>query len=54
LWGDTLVAVPRFQLVLDLRSVVRAYRGAGELIVRSISVDRPHVHARVLADGTNS
>jgi hypothetical protein len=52
--GDTLAHVERLRLVVDLGSVLGAYRGGGELVVRSIIVDRPYLHARVLEDGTAS
>lgn len=50
--GDTLAHVERLRLVVDLGSVLGAYRGGSELVVRSIVVDRPYLHARVLEDGT--
>jgi vacuolar-type H+-ATPase subunit H len=50
--GDTLAAIGRFDLVLDLPSVFRAVRHADAIVVRAIELDRPALHLRVLADGT--
>jgi hypothetical protein len=49
--GDTLLHVPRFRLVFDVRSAWRAWRGDEQIVVRSIVVDQPYVHARVRPDG---
>lgn len=49
--GDTLARVPRLDLSLELPSVLRAMRGAGPLVVRSVKVTRPAVHLLVLEDG---
>jgi len=49
--GDTLVAADRLGIVLDLGSVVRAVRGNGALVVRSVQLDRPRAHLLVLEDG---
>jgi uncharacterized protein involved in outer membrane biogenesis len=50
--NDTLVAVPRFALVLDLGSVLGSLRGQQALVVRSIALERPAVNLLVRADGT--
>jgi hypothetical protein len=52
--GDTLATVGRFRLVLDVGSVIRAYRHDAPLVVRSIDVAGPSIHARVLEDGRAS
>lgn len=52
--GDILARVGSFRLVLDLGSVVRAWRHDAPLVVRSVDVVRPVVHARVLEDGRAS
>jgi hypothetical protein len=49
--GDTLTYVPRFDLVIGLPSILRSVRGSGPLVVRSIEIERPAVHLRVLDDG---
>ena len=46
--GDTLLAVPRFRLVLDLASVLGSLRGNGPIVVRAIQVERPAVRLLVL------
>jgi uncharacterized protein involved in outer membrane biogenesis len=50
--SDTLIAVPRFNLVLDLSSVLGSLRARGALVVRSIELDRPKARLLVRADGT--
>jgi hypothetical protein len=50
--GDTLAAVPRFRLVIDLGSVLRSVRGKGPLIVRSVQLHGPAARLLVLEDGT--
>lgn len=50
--GDTLAAVGRLQVVLDAGSVWRAWRGAGPVVVRSVRLEAPRVHLRVLEDGS--
>jgi hypothetical protein len=50
--GDTLASVGSVRLVLDLGSVVQAWRGRGPVVVRSIRVDDPVLDLRVLPDGT--
>ncbi|HET9439724.1 MAG TPA: AsmA family protein, partial [Longimicrobiales bacterium] len=49
--GDTLMAAPRFRLVLDLGSVLGGLRGQRPLVVRSIELQRPHAQLLVRADG---
>ena len=50
--GDTLVAVRRIRLVLDVGSVIRNLRGGDRIVVREVELQRPVVHLRVLQDGT--
>ena len=50
--NDTLIAVPRFRLVLDVKSVLASLRGAKPIVVRSIVLDRPRARLLVLADGS--
>lgn len=50
--GDTLAAVKRLQVVLDLASVLRNIRRGEPIIVRSVELDRPALSLRVLEDGT--
>ncbi|MDT8368716.1 MAG: AsmA-like C-terminal region-containing protein [Longimicrobiales bacterium] len=50
--GDTLATMGSFRLVLDLGSVIGSLRGTGPLELRSIRLDEPVVHLRVLEDGT--
>lgn len=50
--GDTLVAMERFSLVLDLGTVWRSLRGNGAVLVRSVQLAHPAVHLRVLDDGS--
>jgi hypothetical protein len=52
--GDTLAHVPRFRVVVDLGSAWGAYRRGEQLVVRSIDIERPYIHARVLEDGAAS
>lgn len=52
--GDTLVAADRLGVVLDLGSVLRAVRGNGALVVRSVQLDRPRAHLLVLEDGSTN
>ncbi len=49
--GDTLASARSVRLVLDLASVVRAWRGRGPVVVRSIRVDAPRLDLHVLPDG---
>jgi hypothetical protein len=51
--GDTLAAIRRFGVVLDLASAVRsALGGSGPVVVRAIELDRPHLSLVKLKDGT--
>lgn len=52
--GDTLAHVGELRTVVDLGSAVRMLRGGDALVVRSVVVTRPYVHARVLEDGRAS
>ena len=50
--GDTLAAIGRFGVSLDLASVVRnAMGGSGPIVVRSIELDRPRLRLVKLEDG---
>lgn len=49
--GDTLVAMREARLVLDLRSVVGNLRRGTPIVVREVTLRRPDVRLRVLADG---
>jgi len=49
---DTLLAVPRFALTLNLGSVLSSLRGQGALEVRSVDVTAPRVRLLMLEDGT--
>lgn len=46
--GDTLIAVKEFRATLDIMSVLKG----DEIRIRSISLNEPRIHARVLADGS--
>jgi hypothetical protein len=48
---DTLLAVPRFRLVLDLGSVLGSLRGRHPLVVRSVDLQQPSARLLVLPDG---
>ena len=50
--ADTLLAVPRFRLVLDAGSVLRGVLGKAAVVVRSVELDQPGVRLLVLKDGT--
>lgn len=50
--GDTLASVGSFRLVLDLGSVLGALRGRSAVVIRSVRVDEPTFHLKVLEDGT--
>jgi len=52
--GATLVSMKRFALVLDVASVIGAWRKGTPILVRSIRLDEPSVGLRVLEDGTAS
>lgn len=49
--GDTLLALRRLDLVLDLRSVLRVARGGGPLVVRRVALDQPVLRLHVLETG---
>ena len=50
--GDTLLALDRFEGVLDLGSVLGNLRRGDPVVVRSIALDRPVVRLVALEDGT--
>jgi uncharacterized protein involved in outer membrane biogenesis len=50
--GDTLAAVRRLQVVLDLGSVLRSVRRGAPIVVRSVELDRPVLALKVAEDGT--
>ena len=51
--GDTLAAIRRLGVVLDLASAVRgALGGSGPIVVRAIELDRPRLSLVKLEDGT--
>ena len=50
--GDTLVAMDGFGLVLDLGSLLGAWRHGTPVRVRSVRIEGPDVHLIVLDDGT--
>jgi hypothetical protein len=49
--GDTLLAVPRFRLVLDLGSVLGSIRNQAPVVVRSVQLQQPNVKLLVRPDG---
>jgi len=49
--GDTLTSVQNFRLVLDVGSVIRGIRKGDQVVIRSIRIDEPTIHAIVLEDG---
>lgn len=49
---DTLVTMDQAKLVLDLGSVVGYLRNGKPIVVREVTVERPIVHLKRLADGT--
>ncbi len=49
--GDTLTSVGNFRLVLDVGSVIRGVRRGDQIIIRSIRINEPSIHAIVLEDG---
>jgi hypothetical protein len=49
--GDTLTSVKNFRLVLDVGSVIRGIRKGDQIVIRSIRIDEPSIHAKVLEDG---
>jgi hypothetical protein len=52
--NDTLVAVDRVAVSLDGRSLLRALRGHGPLVVRTARFDAPRLRLRVSEDGIAS
>jgi hypothetical protein len=51
--GDTLAAIPRFRVVVNLASAVRAgLGGSGPIVVRAIELDRPRLSLKALDDST--
>ncbi len=52
--ADTLVAMDRFGLVLDLGSLFGAWRRGAPVRVRSVQLDRPDLHLIVLEDGATN
>ena len=50
--GDTLAAVPRLRIVLDLGSVVGNLLNGKPLVVRAVELDQPRFHLLALEDGT--
>ena len=50
--GDTLLVVPRFRMVLDLKSVLGNLRRGDEIVVRAIDLQRPRAGLQVRADGS--
>jgi hypothetical protein len=51
--GDTLAAIPRFRVVVDLPSAVRAgLGGSAPIVVRAIELDRPRLALEALDDST--
>jgi hypothetical protein len=50
--SDTLLAVPRFHLVLDAPSVFRCLMRGAPVLVRSVELERPAAKLLVLPDGT--
>ncbi|HEY0972252.1 MAG TPA: AsmA-like C-terminal region-containing protein [Gemmatimonadales bacterium] len=49
--GDTLLAVPRLRVVLDLGSVIRNLRRGDAIVVREVEMRRPVARLVVLEDG---
>ncbi|HEY9226772.1 MAG TPA: AsmA family protein, partial [Gemmatimonadaceae bacterium] len=49
---DTLVTMDQAKLVLDLGSVVGYLRSGKPIVVREITIEKPVVHLKRLADGT--
>ncbi len=52
--ADTLVSMERFGIVLDVGSVIGAWRKGTPILVRSVRLDQPAVRLRVLEDGAAS
>jgi hypothetical protein len=49
--GDTLAAVGNLRLALSAASVVSTLRQRGPIVVRSVRIEEPVLHLRVLEDG---
>ncbi|HSB54526.1 MAG TPA: hypothetical protein VLD58_09230, partial [Gemmatimonadales bacterium] len=51
--GDTLAAIPRFRVVVNLASAIRAgLGGPAPIVVRAIELDRPRIALQALDDST--
>jgi hypothetical protein len=51
--GDTLAAIPRFRVVVDLASAIRAGLGSSApIVVRVLELDRPRISLKALDDST--
>jgi hypothetical protein len=51
--GDTLAAIPRFRVVVDLASALRSVMGGSSpIVVRAVELDRPRLSLVALEDGT--
>ncbi len=48
--GDTLVNIDGFSTTLDLMSVING----GKIKIKSITLDKPYIHLKVMADGTSN
>lgn len=51
---DTLAAIDQVAVSLHGPSLVRALRGGGPLVVRTVTLDRPHVRLRVSEEGATN
>ena len=49
---DTLADIDRFRVVVDVGSVIGSVIGNGQMVVRSVELDRPLLRLTVLEDGT--
>ncbi len=52
--GDTIASIGSARLVLDMGSVLRAWRGRGPIVVRSIRLDDPTLRLQTFQDGTSN
>jgi len=52
--GDTLASIGAFRLVLDAGTLIGAYRGTAPILIRSVQLDAPAVHLKVLDDGSTN
>jgi uncharacterized protein involved in outer membrane biogenesis len=50
--GDTLAAIRRLRIVLDLASVLQNAIGGKPIVVRAVELDQPRLRLIALADGT--